>query len=152
MATEPNYIVNFKKNHPDAILPTRKHGGFNGTGDSGYDLFSVEDVVVPAKSTVKVNVGLIVADMSPNIWMRLESRSGLYFKHGIEIFNGIIDQNFRGVLGCALTNHSDVDYQVLKGDKIAQYVLYPLIEADTKFVEEVSDTERGAKGFGSSGR
>jgi dUTP pyrophosphatase len=139
------------RTHPDAVLPARKHSDPQ-TGDSGYDMTAVEDTVVPARGSAVVPVGLTLADVPPGLWLRIESRSGLSFKHQISAFNGILDCNYRGDLGVKLINNSDVDYQARKGDRIAQLVCYPLIAPESVWSDEVSDTDRGSNGFGSTGR
>jgi dUTP pyrophosphatase len=146
--------LKFVKTHPDAVLPKRNHSD-PIFGDTGYDVTAVEDTTVPAKGAVTVPVGLKLGQLPPGSWIRIESRSGLQFKHNISAFNGIIDNNYRGDMGVRLINSSDVDYQVKKGDRVAQLVLYPLIAVDEKYVEfteEATETERGEKGFGSSGK
>ena len=144
-------MVSFVKTHPDAVLPERNHKD-TSTGDTGYDVTAVEDVVVPARGSALAPVGLKLGYVPPGLWIRIESRSGLQFKHSISAFPGIIDNQYRGDMGIRLLNNSDTDYQVKKGDRVAQLVLYPLIVADTKFVEEVTESDRGEKGFGSSGK
>lgn len=143
--------LKFIKTHPDAVLPARKHDDPN-TGDSGYDMTSVEDIIIPAHGAAMVPVGLTLASVPEGVWIRMESRSGLQFRHNITCFNGIIDNPYRGDMGVRLINNSDVDYQVKKGDRIAQIVLYPLIAAPAEWADEVEDTARGANGFGSTGR
>lgn len=143
--------LEFIKTHPDAQLPRRNHHNLLGTGDSGYDVFATEDATIPANSYIKVDVGLKIANIPNGYWIRMESRSGLFFKFGIEVFNGIIDNQYRGILGVGLKNHSVDDYRIKKGDRICQIIVYPLIDAKLEFVEEVSQTERGESGFGSSG-
>jgi len=142
--------LQFVKTHPDAVLPERNHKD-PITGDSGYDVTAVEDTLIPARGTAVVPVGLKLGCVPPGVWIRIESRSGLQFKHNISAFNGIIDNQYRGDMGVKLNNNSDIDYQVKKGDRVAQLVLYPLVVADTKFVEVATTSERGEKGFGSSG-
>jgi dUTP pyrophosphatase len=143
--------IKFFKTHPDAVLPERNHKD-SQTGDSGYDVTAVEDTVIPGRGAVVVPVGLKLAYLPPGIWIRIESRSGLQFKHGLQAFNGIIDSSYRGDMGIRMLNHSDSDYTVKKGDRVAQLVLYPLIALESGFADEVQETQRGEKGFGSSGK
>lgn len=144
--------LKFVKTHPDAVMPARKHDDL-ATGDSGYDVTAVEDVVIPARSSALVPTGLTLGDVPPGIWIRIESRSGLAFKHNVHAFNGIIDNNYRGDLGVKLINHSDTDYHVKAGDRVAQLVLYPLVVVlRTAWTDEVTETDRGADGFGSTGK
>lgn len=144
-------IIKFKKINPDAILPKRNHNNTDGTGDSGYDVYSVEDKIIPAKGSAVVDVGLKFAYIEPHYWVRVEGRSGLGFKHDIIPHQGIIDNAFRGDAGIKLRNFSNKDYEVKKGDRIAQFVIYPLIDAEIS-ESDIEDTDRGANGFGSSGR
>ena len=142
--------IKFFKTHPDAVLPERNHKD-SFTGDSGYDVTSVEDTIIPAKGAAVVPVGLKLAYLPPGVWIRIESRSGLQFKHGLQAFNGIIDNQYRGDMGIRVLNHSDKDYTVKKGDRVAQLVLYHLVTTEASWSETVHKTERGEKGFGSSG-
>lgn len=144
-------IIKFKKTNPDAILPKRNHSNMNGTGDTGYDVYSVEDKVIPARGSAVVDVGLEFAYIEPHYWIRIESRSGLGFKRGICSFNGIVDNQYRGNAGVKLLNTTDEDYEIKKGERIAQFVVYPLIDAEIS-EGDIEATDRGAKGFGSSGR
>jgi deoxyuridine 5'-triphosphate nucleotidohydrolase len=143
--------IGFIKTHELARLPERNNKQ-RFTGDSGYDVYSVEDVIIPAKSSNVVPIGLDVAYIEAGYWIRVESRSGLFFKHGISIFNGIIDNSFRGGLKISLLNNSIQDYGVKSGDRIAQLVMYNLIEPDIRWMDAKVETVRGEKGFGSSGR
>lgn len=144
--------IKFLKTHPDAVLPERKHDDLT-TGDSGYDMTSVEDVLIPARSSRQVATGVTLAEMPPGIWFRIESRSGLAFKYDVSAFPGIIDNNYRGDLGIKLINNSDKDYQVKKGDRIAQLVLYPLVVVlRNMWTDTITPTDRGSNGFGSTGK
>jgi dUTP pyrophosphatase len=166
--------IKFLKTHPDAQLPKRNHDnrpledfeysdrGLSPTytwklpldmrtADSGYDIFAAEDTVIPSESHITVPTGIQVAYITPGYWFRVESRSGLSFKAGILAHPGVIDNQYRGDLGVCLYNHSHANYTVKKGDRIAQLVVYPVIEAEVEWAEEVHETKRGDKGFGSSG-
>lgn len=146
---KPAIKVKFLKTHDDAILPKVNNNAW-ATGDSGYDIFSVEDVVIPARGTTVAPVGITVADISPGYWFRIEPRSGLGFKHNIQPHLGVIDNQYRGDLGVKLYNFSDTDVTIEKGKAVAQFVVYPLLQVDVDWSEEVTKTNRGAKGFGSS--
>ena len=134
------------KTHPDAKLPHRAHDS-----DSGYDVYSVEDVIVPGRGSVVVPVGLKLAYITPGYWFRVEPRSGLGFKHNIQPHLGIIDNGYRGDLGIKLYNFSDANITLIKGSRIAQLVLYPHITATISEADEIDDTERGESGYGSTG-
>ena len=157
--------VRFKKTHDNAVLPHQNNVVDDGTSDSGYDLYAVEDTLIPRSDSAPsvqgfpsevrighavVPVGIEVAYIQPGYWFKIEGRSGLGFKHGIQPHFGIIDNQYRGDLGVKLYNLSDMDYVVKSGDKIAQMVFYPLVEAEMSFTDEKHETSRGEKGFGSS--
>lgn len=150
------------KTHKNAILPSQNNTAVDGTGDTGYDLYAVEDVLIPgidvnSKFQGNINnavvpVGLEIGYIEPGYWLRIEGRSGLGFKHGIQPHFGIIDNQYRGGLGVKLYNLTNTDYQIKAGDKVAQIVGYKLIEMNIEFTDTKSDSTRGDKGFGSSGR
>jgi deoxyuridine 5'-triphosphate nucleotidohydrolase len=139
-------VLKFEKTHPDAKLPTKNH-----SSDTGYDVYSIENKTVPAKSSAVVGVGLKFADIPEGYWIRVESRSGLGFKHGIMAHPGIIDNGYRGDAGIKLYNLTDCDYEIKSGDRIAQFVVYMNISMGVEF-GKVQETQRGEKGFGSSGK
>jgi dUTP pyrophosphatase len=144
-------IISFQKVNDYAKLPSRNNN-LHLVGDTGYDIYSVEDIVVPANSTCKVDVGLKIGFISPGYWIRVESRSGLYFKHSITAFPGVIDNGYRGNLGISLINNSeDTPYEVKRGDRIAQLVVYNTIEPVISWTSHIEETSRGENGFGSSG-
>jgi deoxyuridine 5'-triphosphate nucleotidohydrolase len=139
-------IVRFKKTHNDAKIPTK-----NNSSDTGFDVYSVENTVIPARGSNVVEVGLDFAYITPGFWVRVEGRSGLGFRHSIAPHCGIIDNEYRGNAGIKLYNFSDKDYLVQAGDRIAQFVIYK--NYDVVMEEgEVTASDRGAKGFGSSGK
>lgn len=142
--------INFVKTHPDAVLPKYNHSD-PYTGDSGLDVTAVEDVVIPAKGWVTVPVGLKLGYVTPGFWFRVEGRSGMGFKKHVFPHFGIIDNPYRGDMGVKLYNFSNVDVEIKKGDKVAQLIVYPLIQANVGWTDSVVETARGEKGFGSSG-
>lgn len=146
-----NVELQFLKTHEDAQLPSCKRID-QFTGDTGYDLHSVEPAIIEPGGSEVVPVGLTLADISPGYWFKIEARSGLGFKHGIIPFGGIIDNQYRGDLAVKLFNHGKQPVYLEKGDRIAQIVVYPLIQPSVSWAKEVSETERGQQGFGSSGR
>ena len=154
------------KTHEDAMLPTQNNTSVDGTADTGYDLYAVDNVVIPATEacynegqyfdtnvgSAVVPVGLEIAYIEPGYWLRIEGRSGLGFKKGIQPHFGIIDNQYRGDLGVKLYNLTGSPYVVEPGDKIAQLVAYKLIEMDIEETDSKEETARGEKGFGSSGK
>lgn len=138
--------IKFEKTHPDAILPKK-----NFESDSGWDLSAVEDVVIPGLGQIVVPVGLKLAFLEPGYWIQVCSRSGLSFKSGVLAHPGVIDQNYRGDLGVLLYNHRQTAYEVKKGDRIAQLVVHFNLQLQVDW-GKVEATDRGEKGFGSSGK
>ena len=142
--------AHFIKMHYDAVLPKAAHPDAL-TGDTGYDLVSVEDAVVPAKGSVVVPVGLKLAFLTPGFWFKIQGRSGLGFKNGLQPHLGVIDNGYRGDLGVKLYNFSDVDCTLPKGKAIAQIVFYPLIQPAMLWTVTADETKRGEGGFGHTG-
>jgi dUTP pyrophosphatase len=130
----------------DAIVPTR-----GSDGAVGYDLYSSEDAVVPCQAgRALVGTGITVV-LPPGVYGRVAPRSGLAVKHCINVGAGVIDPDYTGEIKVVLFNHGDKDFEVKKGDRIAQLVLE---RCETPPIEEISiveDTERGSGGFGSTG-
>ena len=142
----PTPKMKFFKTNEEAKLPVKNH-----SDDAGWDLFSVEDKTIQANSKDVVNVGLKLAYLEPGYWIRVASRSGMSFKNGILAHPGVIDNGYRGDLGVLLYNHSNVPYQVKKGDRVAQIVVHFNIDVDVEW-GDIENTQRGEKGFGSSGK
>ncbi len=134
--------------HPRAQLPRRAHGG-----DAGADLFSVEEVTIPAGERRDVGTGLAVA-IPPGCAGFVQPRSGLAFKHGIMVVNspGLIDAGYRGEVRVSLYNSGREPFVVGMGERIAQLVVQRVEEPAFVAVEELPETARGEGGFGSSGR
>lgn len=144
----PAYLpkIKFERTHPDAQLPKK-----NFSTDSGWDMAAVEDTVIPGLGQAVIPVGLKLAYLEPGYWIQVSSRSGLSFKSGILAHPGVIDQNYRGDLGVLLYNHRQSPYEVKKGDRIAQLVVHFNLQLDVEW-GTVQTTDRGEKGFGSSGK
>ncbi len=147
------YAAGYRIGYPQEISETGEiTNNIIGTGDTGYDIFAVEDKVIPARGSAVVDTGIEVAYISPGFWFKIEARSGLGFKYSVAPHPGIVDNPYRGNLGIKLYNYSDVPYEVKKGDRIAQMVFYPIVEPHIGWLGEKVDTERNEKGFGSSGK
>jgi len=134
--------------HPAAQLPRRAH-----PGDAGADLFSVEEVVIPAGDRRDVGTGIALAIPSGYAGF-VQPRSGLAFKHGIMVVNspGLIDAGYRGEVRVALYNSGREPFTVAVGERIAQLVIQKVEEAEFVATDDLPDTSRGRGGFGSSGR
>lgn len=138
--------IKWKKVHENAKLPTKAK-----PGDSGFDVYAVEDFVLEGYTVKVVPTGLQLADITPGFELQVRNRSGNGAK-GVTITNspGTVDNQYRGVLGVIMTTQSHMLFK--KGDRIAQLVPARVVEATNEWVEEVSETERGAGGFGSTGK
>ena len=134
--------------HPLARPPLRAH-----PGDGGADLFSVEDVTIPAGERRDVGTGIALA-LPLGYAGFVQPRSGLAFKYGIMVVNspGLIDAGYRGEVRVSLYNSGNEPFSVGTGDRIAQLVVQRVEEAVFVTAEELPETGRGAGGFGSSGR
>lgn len=134
-----------KKLHEDATIPSR------GTeGSAGYDVSSVGDFIVEAKSRKMIPTGLAMR-VPPGTYGRIASRSGLACRHGITVITGTIDSDYTGQVFVVLYNTSDEDYVIKKGDRVAQLILEKIETPDVAVVIELSDTARSTGGFGSTG-
>lgn len=140
--------LKFKRIHPDSVLPAYAH-----PSDAGMDIRSVADMTVPARGRALVPTGLVVL-LPPLYEAQVRPRSGLALKHGITVLNtpGTIDSGYRGEIGVILFNSSDVDFQVKKGDRVAQVVIAPVTQPVIEEAQEIDETDRGAGGFGSTGK
>ena len=116
------------------------------------DLFSSEDCLIPAGETRLVKTGIAI-ELPPMHEAQVRPRSGLALKHQITVLNspGTIDEGYRGEIGLILINHGKQDFEVTKGMKCAQMVIKPILAVEVQEVTELSDTSRGAGGFGSTG-
>jgi dUTP pyrophosphatase len=140
--------LRFKKLHVDAKIPNYAY-----LSDSGMDITSVIDGVIPSKGFVLFKTGLAV-EIPEGYEIQMRAKSGLAAKHGVFILNGIgtIDQNYSGELKAILANFSDKPYEVKKGDKIAQLVLSKVHHAEIEETLEIDPRDRASNGFGSTGR
>ncbi len=128
-----------------AKMPTRAHAT-----DAGLDLYARETQIVPAKESAVFDTGVHVELPAGTVGM-LKSKSGLNVKHGLTS-EGVIDEGYTGSIVVKLYNNSGYDYKVNAGDKISQLVIMPILTPPLELVESLDDTERGAGGFGSTGK
>ena len=135
---------------PDLPLPA-----YARAGDAGVDLVAREDVTLaPAGGRALVATGIAIA--LPDGYAGLvQPRSGLAFKHGVTVLNtpGLIDSGYRGELKVCLINHDPTEpFVVTRGERIAQLVVQAVENVNFVEVDSLDESERGEKGFGSSGR
>jgi len=136
-----------KKLNPAATLPS-----YAREGDAGLDLFAVTALVIEPGKSALVPTGIAI-EIPRGTEAQVRPRSGLALKHALTVLNtpGTVDEGYRGEVGVILINHGSTAFTVDIGMKIAQMVISPRIEVSVAEVEELSDTERGSGGFGSTG-
>ena len=130
--------------------PAYKHDG-----DAGMDVRAKITTALRVGETAMIHTGIYM-ELPIGIECQVRPRSGLALKYGVTVLNspGTIDSNYRGECNVILINHSDEDLVIEKGDRIAQFVFAEHLTADfihVDTIEELSDTNRGATGFGDSG-
>jgi dUTP pyrophosphatase len=113
-------------------------------------MYSAKETVIPAKGKAMVDTGIAIA-VPEGTYGRVAPRSGLASKHFIDTGAGVIDADYRGEVKVLLFNHSEVDFPVKEGDRIAQLVLERIYTPEVTVVEELEESVRGAGGFGSTG-
>lgn len=147
--------INVKKLHPDAVLPK-----YATPGAAGFDLVAIEDVVIAPGETKLVKTGLAI-DVGFGYQLEVRPRSGLSLKTPLRVANspGTVDEDYRGEVAVIVWNSetgrpgaSEGLYFIKKGDRIAQGVVMPAIQADIAEVDELPETVRGTGGFGSTGK
>jgi dUTP pyrophosphatase len=137
-----------KRLRPDARLPERAY-----SGDAAFDLHAAVDLVIAPQERAVVPTGIALG-LPPGVAALTLPRSGLAARHGITIVNapGLIDPGYRGEIKVILLNTDrSAEFIVHAGDRIAQLLLVDLLDATMVEVDELDDTPRGARGFGSSG-
>ena len=146
--------MRIKKLHPEAVLPTQ-----GSTAAAGYDLYSVDTFCIEPGETRLVHTGLAI-EIPEGFWGGIYARSGLATKKGLRPANcvGVIDSDYRGEIMVALHNDSSSIQHIDAGDRIAQLVFHQqwIIGPDEEgtiwqVVDDLSDTDRGEGGFGSTG-
>jgi dUTP diphosphatase len=139
-------IVN-KSNHP---LPT-----YGTEASAGVDLRAniSESITLKPLERTLVKTGLFI-ELPIGYEAQVRPRSGLAYKNGVTVLNtpGTIDADYRGEIGVILVNLSYEEFTIENGERVAQLVIAKHEQAEWKLVEELSDTERGAGGFGSTGK
>lgn len=131
---------------PGAYVPERAH-----ETDAGMDLRTPSFAIVPAHGSVCIDTGVHI-ELPAGTYGKLESKSGLNVKHAIVSLGGVIDCGYTGSIVAKLYNMTDEDYVFVSGDKVVQLIIQPYLAPEIDIVWELSQTDRGDNGFGSTGR
>jgi dUTP pyrophosphatase len=123
--------------------------------DLGYDLFALEGALLAPRATVKVRTGIAVEARNPEtgapLGLLVRDRSSMASR-GIATTGGVIDAGYRGEILVLMTNLGDTPVELKAGEKIAQMIPVPVLTGAVETVDNLEDSARAAKGFGSSGR
>ena len=146
----PKVKMNIKLIHKDAILPK-----FVYETDSGVDLYSVDEHIIPPMGRSLISTGIVI-DVPENHEIQIRSKSGLALKQGLMVLNspGTVDQGYTGEIKVILFNTNNEEFKITKGMKVAQAVLCPVVcgkWVDIVKVSEVENKDRSNNGFGSTG-
>lgn len=143
-------VINIKKINKDAVLPS-----YNYPSDSGFDLYSTEEITLSPFGRALVPTGLVV-QFDEGHELQIRPKSGLAINQGLTVLNtpGTVDQGYTGEIQVIVFNTNNHNVTITKGMKIAQGVLCPVINGKFVKIFEVDNLEtrdRGNKGFGSTG-
>lgn len=134
-----------KLNYSDSQLPK-----WARDGDAALDLYAAMDYVVPEGGTSKLDTGISL-EIPYGYFAKIETRSGMASK-GQFVTGGVIDASYRGPVHVVLNNYTSEPWPIKKGYRIAQMLILPVFAGAIEEAKELSETERGDKGFGSTGR
>ncbi len=139
--------IRVKRLHPDAMIPKAAK-----QGDVAFDLYSVIDYELRPGEHYAIPTGIAI-EIPRGFEGQVRPRSGLAMREGITVLNtpGTIDSGYRGEVKTIIMNHGTVPFKITKGMRISQLAIRPVPEVEFIEVEELSDTERGEGGFGSTG-
>jgi len=137
-------ILKVKKLNPEAKIPSYAH-----KGDAGLDIFSCEDAVLYPGERKLVSTG-IATELEEGYVALIWDKSGIAAK-GIKTMGGVIDCHYRGEYKVVMLNTTSENYEIKKGQKIAQLLIQPVMSVEVVETKELSDTERGEGSFGSTG-
>ncbi|KLO17480.1 dUTP diphosphatase [Schizopora paradoxa] len=143
--TAPPSRLLIKRLSEKARIPTR-----GSLYAAGYDLYSAEDKIVPARGKALIDTQLSIA-LPAGTYGRVAPRSGLASKHMIDTGAGVIDADYRGIVFVLLFNHAEKDFEVKEGDRVAQLIVEKIETPELTEVDDLDATLRGMGGFGSTG-
>lgn len=144
------FCIGYKKIKKDAIEPTK-----GSAAAAGYDLYipsSIDGIAITPHSTVKIGTGIAI-ELPEGTFGAIFARSGLATKEGLRPANctGVIDSDYRGEIIIAVHNDTDHEKILHGGDRIAQLVVIPYLQFQFQQINDLTDTDRGENGFGSTG-
>lgn len=137
--------LKIKKIHSEAKIPQYAH-----KGDAAFDLSSIENYLISPGNKILVNTGISM-EIPESFFGSIRDRSGLAVKQGIHVLGGVIDSHYRGEIKIVLINLGKDNFEIKKGDRIAQMIIQSCETCEIKEVSDLSSTERGELGFGSTG-
>ena len=138
-------VLNFKRLDPEAVLPTR-----GSALAAGLDIYALEDLTIQPGERVRARTGLAVA-IPEGYYGRLAPRSGLATQKGLDTLAGVIDADYRGEIRCLLYNAGTEPIHLPAQSKICQLLIEKIITPTAVWADEISETDRGSGGFGSTG-
>ncbi len=139
-------LFKIKKIHPKAKTPK-----YALPGDAGMDLFSVEKIFIKPGEIIAIKTGITIELPKKTVGL-IWDKSGLALKSGIKVMGGVIDESYRGEVGVIVANLSKKIHKVEMGDMIAQLLVQKIERPKIEEVDDLSDTKRSNKGFGSTGK
>lgn len=138
--------IKIKKLHADAKLPTYAH-----PGDAGMDFFALENTTVKLGEHVAIKTGISI-EIPEGYAGLFWDKSGLAIKQGIKLLGGVIDAGYRGEIQIGIVNLGKTEYAFETGHKVAQMLIQKIESPEIIQVQELSQSSRGVKGFGSTGK
>lgn len=138
--------IRIKKLNPDLPTPFQAY-----VGDAGMDVYASVRTVLQPGDCVAIPLGLSL-EIPEGYYAYITDKSGLSLKHKLRTMGGVIDSNYRGEIHGGIINLSDVEYIFEVGDKVAQMIIQKTEHCEFEEVTELSETDRGEKRFGSSGK
>jgi dUTP pyrophosphatase len=133
-------------NNDNAQTPTKSH-----ESDAGWDLYSIEDSIIPPKQRKTINTGVIL-QIPPHMAGLIWPRSGLSVKQGLDVLAGVVDAGYRGEVMVCLYNTSFSSVEIKTGDRIAQIIFQEVPRVSMSVVDSLDSSQRGDNGFGSTGQ
>jgi len=133
------------RTHPDARIPTKAY-----EGDAGFDLYSIHDKELPPGCQVEIDCGIKIA--IPQGYFGLILTRSSYGRQLLQVHHGVIDEGYRGPITVLMYNLSKRLVHIKKGSKVAQLIILPVKHFEWEETSELPSSQRGSKGFGSSGK